>query len=104
MTIKATTVRVAVVQAGAVPFDSDACVDKAVRLIEDAAASGAKVIVFPEASFLGIPRASIMVSWLTRAIQPVVKSSGSISTRPSTCPVRRRIDLAKSQRPMVVTS
>jgi nitrilase len=56
MTIKATTVRVAVVQAGAVPFDSDACVGKAVRLIEDAAASGAKVIVFPEAFIPGYPK------------------------------------------------
>ena len=45
-------VRAAVVQAGAVPFDSDACVDKAVWLIQEAAATGAKVIVFPEA-FIG---------------------------------------------------
>ena len=47
-TTKDTFVRVAVVQAGAVPFDSDACVDKAVRLIGEAAAMGARVIVFPE--------------------------------------------------------
>jgi nitrilase len=51
--IKVTTVRVAVVQAGAVPFDSDAYVDKAVRLIKEAAATGAKVIVFPEAFITG---------------------------------------------------
>jgi nitrilase len=57
MTSSATsTVRVAVVQAGAVPFDPDACVDKAVRLIEEAAASGAKVIVFPEAFVPGYPK------------------------------------------------
>jgi nitrilase len=53
---KETRVRVAVVQAGAVPFDSDACVDKAVRLIEQAAAVGAKVIVFPEAFISGYPK------------------------------------------------
>jgi nitrilase len=47
---------VAVVQASAVPFDSDACVDKAVHLIEAAAATGAKVIVFPEAFIAGYPK------------------------------------------------
>lgn len=47
-----TTVRAAVVQAGAVPFDSAACVDKAVDLIGRAAATGARVVVFPEA-FIG---------------------------------------------------
>jgi len=53
---KETTVRVAVVQAGSVPFDTETCVDKAVRLIGDAAASGAKVIVFPEAFVPGYPK------------------------------------------------
>ena len=47
-----TTVRAAVVQAGAVPFDSQACTDKAVALIGRAAATGARVVVFPEA-FIG---------------------------------------------------
>ncbi|HET8580663.1 MAG TPA: nitrilase-related carbon-nitrogen hydrolase [Nitrospiraceae bacterium] len=55
-TMKDTNVRVAVVQAGAVPFDSDACTDKAVRLIEEAGAMGAKVIVFPEAFIGGYPK------------------------------------------------
>ena len=50
------TVRVAVVQAAAVPFDARACVDKAVRLIADAAARGAKVVVFPEAFIGGYPK------------------------------------------------
>ncbi len=49
-------VRVAVVQAAAVPFDRDACVDKAVRLIGEAAATGAKVVVFPEAFIGGYPK------------------------------------------------
>ena len=54
--VKETKVRVAVVQAAAVPFDTEACVDKAVRLIEEAAATGAKVILFPEAFIPGYPK------------------------------------------------
>ena len=54
--VKQNAVRAAVVQAGAVPFDSEACVDKAVRLIGDASATGAKVIVFPEAFVPGYPK------------------------------------------------
>ena len=49
-------VRVAVVQAGAIPFDRAAGVDKAVRLVADAAATGASVIVFPEAFIGGYPK------------------------------------------------
>jgi len=44
------------VQAGAVPFDSDACVAKAVWLMQEAAATGAHVIVFPEAFIGGYPK------------------------------------------------
>jgi nitrilase len=54
--MKDSNVRVAVVQAAAVPFDSDACVAKAVLLIADAAKQGAKVIVFPEAFIGGYPK------------------------------------------------
>src|SRR5256884_8485316 len=54
--VKQTRVRVAVVQAGSLPFQSEACVDKAIRLIEEAAARGAKVIVFPEAFIAGYPK------------------------------------------------
>jgi nitrilase len=53
---KETTVRVAVVQAPAVPFDAEACVDKAIGLIGEAAATGARVIVFPEAFIGGYPK------------------------------------------------
>ncbi|MBI1727391.1 MAG: nitrilase [Candidatus Rokubacteria bacterium] len=53
---KETTLRAAVVQAGAVPFDTEACVDKAIRLIGDAAALGANVILFPEAFIPGYPK------------------------------------------------
>ena len=55
-TIKESSVRVAVVQAGAVPFDTEACVDKAVSLIGQAAVMGAKVVVFPEAFIPGYPK------------------------------------------------
>lgn len=53
---KATTPCVAVVQAGAVPFDAEACVAKAVRLVGEAATLGAKVILFPEAFITGYPK------------------------------------------------
>lgn len=42
------TCKIAVVQAAPVMFDKDACVEKAVKLIEEAAANGAELIVFPE--------------------------------------------------------
>jgi nitrilase len=51
-----TKVRVAVVQAGSVPFDTEACIDKAVRLIGEAAADGAQVLLFPEAFVPGYPK------------------------------------------------
>lgn len=50
------TVHVAVVQAGAIPFDTEACVEKAVRLTGEAAATGAKVVLFPEAFITGYPK------------------------------------------------
>ncbi len=50
------TVRAAVVQAGAIPFDTDACIDKAIRLTAEAAAGGAKLVVFPEAFVPGYPK------------------------------------------------
>jgi len=56
MAENAAMVRVAVVQASAVPFDSDSCVDKAIQLIGEAAALGARVIVFPEAFIAGYPK------------------------------------------------
>ncbi|MBR2531046.1 MAG: carbon-nitrogen hydrolase family protein [Lachnospiraceae bacterium] len=40
--------RIAVVQAAPVMFNKDACVDKAVRSIHEAADNGAELIVFPE--------------------------------------------------------
>ena len=55
-TDKRSAVKVAVIQAGSIPFDTEACVDKAVRLINDASSAGAKVIVFPEAFIPGYPK------------------------------------------------
>lgn len=44
--------KVAVVQSGSVPFDAAATVKKAIGYIEQAAAQGAELVVFPEA-YLG---------------------------------------------------
>jgi nitrilase len=55
-TTPAKPLRAAVVQAGSIPFDTDACIDKAVRLTADAAAGGAKLVVFPEAFVPGYPK------------------------------------------------
>ena len=49
------TCRVAVVQASPVMFDKTACVEKAVRLTEEAGANGAELVVFPELFVPGYP-------------------------------------------------
>jgi nitrilase len=49
------TVMVAAVQAAYVLMDQQACVDKSVRLLQDAASRGARVVVFPEAFIPGTP-------------------------------------------------
>jgi len=49
------TLCAAVVQAAAVPFDTPASVEKAARLIGEAASQGAKLAVFPEAFIGGYP-------------------------------------------------
>jgi nitrilase len=48
--------RVAVVQAGSILFDSDATLAKAERLIAEAAGTGANLLVFPEAFVGGYPK------------------------------------------------
>jgi nitrilase len=48
--------RVAVVQAGSILFDSAATLAKAERLISEAARSGARLLVFPEAFIGGYPK------------------------------------------------
>jgi nitrilase len=51
----AVAVRVAVVQAGAVPFDRDGAVDKVCAMTADAAERGASLVLFPEAFVGGYP-------------------------------------------------
>jgi len=48
--------RVAVAQAGSVVFDTGACLEKAERLIAEASASGARLLLFPEAFIGGYPK------------------------------------------------
>jgi len=50
------TVQVAVAQAGSVLYDSDATIAKAEALIAEAAAGGARLVVFPEAFVGGYPK------------------------------------------------
>lgn len=50
------TFQAAVVQMGAVPFDKAATVQKVIERIHEAAAGGAKLIVFPEATISGYPK------------------------------------------------
>lgn len=49
------TCKIAVVQASPILFDKDACTDKAVELIAQAARGGAELIVFPELFIPGYP-------------------------------------------------
>jgi nitrilase len=49
-------VKAAVIQAGAIPLDSKACIEKASHLISQAAKGGAKLMVFPEAFVGGYPK------------------------------------------------
>ncbi|MGD8806419.1 MAG: carbon-nitrogen hydrolase family protein [Chloroflexota bacterium] len=46
---------VAAVQAASIPFDRQATVEKALRLVREAAALGAKLVLFPEAFISGYP-------------------------------------------------
>ncbi|MER7796299.1 carbon-nitrogen hydrolase family protein [Microbacterium sp. NPDC096154] len=50
--------KVAVIQAASIPFDPDASTEKAVRLMQEAAAGGAALAVFPEAFIGGYPKGS----------------------------------------------
>ncbi|KAF8768846.1 hypothetical protein HU200_007409 [Digitaria exilis] len=54
----ATTVRATVVQASTIFYDTPATLDKAERLIEEAAGYGSQLVVFPEAFIGGYPRGS----------------------------------------------
>jgi nitrilase len=54
--LQTTSVRAAVVQAAPVLFDREASVEKACRLTTEAAAQGARIILFPEAFVPAYPR------------------------------------------------
>lgn len=56
MTNDPSLVKVAVVQAASILFGREATVDKACRLIHDAASSGAQLLLFPEAFIPAYPR------------------------------------------------
>lgn len=49
------TCKIAIVQATPVMFDKDACVEKALTLIEECAKNGAELVVFPELFIPGYP-------------------------------------------------
>ncbi|KAG6383291.1 hypothetical protein SASPL_156963 [Salvia splendens] len=53
-----TTIRATVVQAATVFYDTPATLDKAERLVAEAASNGAQLVVFPEAFIGGYPRGS----------------------------------------------
>lgn len=50
------TLRAAVVQAGSVAFDTEATLDKTEKLVVEAAAGGAQLVVFPEAYISAYPK------------------------------------------------
>jgi nitrilase len=54
--VKAAQVRASVVQAGSVLFDLDRTIRKAADLTRDAAAEGARIVIFPEAFVGGYPK------------------------------------------------
>lgn len=56
MDYSGSNVKVAVVQAAPVLFDREATVEKAVRLTQEAAATGAQLVLFPEAFIPAYPR------------------------------------------------
>lgn len=56
MVAQASPVRVAVVQAAPILFDREATIDKAIGLIGEAAAGGARFVLFPEAFVPAYPR------------------------------------------------
>ena len=76
-----TECRIAVVQARPVMFDKDKCVQKALGLIDECAANGAELIVFPE---LFIP-----ASRSAAGIPTAAETGRSITTTPSSPPETR---------------
>ncbi|KAJ4219511.1 hypothetical protein NW759_007900 [Fusarium solani] len=93
------TIRVGAVQAEAVWYDLEACVDKTINLIETAATDGVKVLGFPEVWIPGYP----WQMWTTPAIQQLLwvpKYRANCMTRDS--PQMRRIQAAVKKAGMTV--
>lgn len=55
MIIKKDTCKIAVVQASPIMFNKTACVDKAIKYIDECASNGAELVVFPELFIPGYP-------------------------------------------------
>src|SRR4029077_6713650 len=118
--------RVAVVQAGSVPFDRERSTMKALNLTGQAIRSGARLIVFPEAFISGYPKgidfgarvgmrssegrkwfrtyfeSAIMVPRVTRQIRVILYAKGDLHGAPQIKPVDhrnpRRAALSSGQR------
>jgi len=74
-------VKVAVVQAGGILFDAEAAIAKAERLLAEA--SGAELVVFPEAD---TPKARTSGRGSARERRKAARHSGVTMTARSTCP------------------
>ncbi|KAE9463366.1 hypothetical protein C3L33_04736, partial [Rhododendron williamsianum] len=81
----APTVRATVVQASTVFYDTPATLDKAERLLAEAASYGSQLVVFPEAFVGGYPRGSFLEPPLATAPPRVKRSFGNIMLQLSMC-------------------
>lgn len=82
--------RIAVVQAAPVLFDKDACLAKALRLIDEAAAHGAELIVFPELFIPGYPYGMTFGFTVGSRTERAAGTGSATTTRPFSSPARKR--------------
>ena len=88
--------KIAVVQAAPVMFCKDACTDKALGLIAEAAGKGAELIVFPELFIPGYPYG---MTFGFTATPTAARTGRSTTITPFWCPARRRSAWARRPRP-----
>ncbi len=86
MTENTPNLKVAVVQAAPVLFDREATVEKACRLTQEAAAQGAKVILFPEAFIPAYPRGLTFGTVVGSRTPQGRETWQATGTTPSRCP------------------